>query len=157
MLNPKLRAVQKQSAVQRYLGEGEPPAAPPVEADKADLDGLLERKSYCILRGRLELLPSLRLVNRQGRVRSFDYSSLTGVNLDTPEELHIHFEGRELFTLTIAGKSLDRELLEALEWKRVLWIRELDDLVAAGVRKTEPNEPVVTGIRITKGSVTREW
>jgi|GEM_PF-6236562 len=154
MLNPKLRAAQKQSAVQRYLGEGEAPAAPPAEADQ---EGLLERKSYCILRGRLELLPSLRLVNRQGRVRSFDYSSLTGVNLDSPEALLIHFEGRDLFTLTITGKSLDRELLEALEWKRVLWIRELDDLIAAGVQKTEPDEPVVTGIRITKGSVSREW
>jgi hypothetical protein len=146
-------AVQRQSAVQRYLS-----AATVAEGDAEAIDeGLLERKSYCILRGRREMLTTLRLINLQGRVRSFDYSGFTGVNLDSPDALVLHYESRELFTVTIRGRLLDGELLEGLEWKRVLWIRELDELVAAGVRKHEAQEPLVTAIRIAKGSVSREW
>ena len=153
MLNPKLTAVHKQSAVQRYLGEEE---SSPLPAGGEELEAL-ERKSYRILRGRHQLLPSLRLVNRQGRVRSFDYSSVTGANMDRSDELVLHYEGRECYSLIIKGRDLDKELVQALDDKRVLWIKELDDLVAAAVRKEEPNEPVVTSIRISKGGASREW
>jgi hypothetical protein len=153
MSNPKLTAVHKQSALQRYLGEVEPS---PLPAGGEEMEAL-ERKSYCILRGRQQLQPSLRLVNRQGRVRSFDYSSVTGINMDHSDELVLHYEGRECYSLTIKGRDLDKELVQALDDKRVLWIKELDDLVAAAVRRDDANEPVVTSIRITKGNASREW
>jgi hypothetical protein len=154
MLNPKLTAVRKQSAVQRYLGKEQEAAAPgPETAPQPPL----ERQCYCILRGRFETLPSLRLVNRQGRVRSFDYSGITGANMDSPTELVVHYEGRECYTLTISGLDLDKELLDGFDDKRVLWVRELDELVAAAARKDDPDEAVVTAIRIVKGMASREW
>jgi hypothetical protein len=144
------------SAVQRYLGQ-EPP--PPGMEGMAALtpDQILERKSYCILRGRLPLPPTFRLINLQGRWRSFDYAALTGANMDNPQELLLHYEGRECYTLTVGGLDLDRELADAFDDKRVLWVRELDELVAAKIRKDDPGEPVVRRILIAEGMVSRAW
>jgi len=154
MHNPKLAAVQKLSAVQRYLGDGKGEDASGIVA-KAEPP--LERFSYCILRGRFEQLPSLELRNRQGQVRSLDYSGITGINMDAPDELVLHYEGRECYTIKIGGKDLDKELLAGVENKRVVWTQELDELEAAKARKDDPTEPVVTGIGIAKGIVSREW
>ena len=111
MHNPKLTAVQKQSAVQRYLG-GDTAEAMPDTA--VQIEEELKRISYCILRGRHQMLPALRLISQKGQVRSFDYSSLTGVNLNKPDELILHFEGRECYSLIISGLELNKELLECL-------------------------------------------
>lgn len=118
---------------------------------------MLERKSYCILRGRFEQLPSLELRNRRSQVRALDYSGITGVNMDGPDKLVVHYEGRECYTITIEGAGLDQELLEGLESKRVLWVQELDELEEAKARKDNQDEPVVREIGIAKGMVSREW
>lgn len=153
-----VRDASKASAFQRYLNpDPAPPAGGQAAAAATAEDRPLERKSYCILRGRFQPLLAVRLINRQGRVRSFDYGQLAGVTMDRPDELLLHIEGQECYTVSIQGKDLDAELLEALDNRRVLWVSELDELEAAGVRKEAPAEPVVTLIRISKGSVSREW
>jgi hypothetical protein len=119
----------------------------------------LERKSYCILRGRTErLLETLELVNRQGESRWFDWDEITGGNLDHPGRLLLHvLRGGEAYTVTVEGTALDRELAPGCKKKRVLWIRELDELSAAAAAKADPTEPVVTGIYIARESVSSEW
>jgi hypothetical protein len=59
--------------------------------------------------------------------------------------------------VTISGRGLAGELLDGLQSEKVEWIQELEELVAAGVAKADPAEPVVTGIYIREGSVSREW
>src|SRR5437763_625602 len=77
MLNPK-QAVAQKGMVERLFG-GEPPA-PVVRPTPEDATAVtpavndagepaLERRSYCILRGRIELPADLELTNRQGQLR----------------------------------------------------------------------------------------
>jgi hypothetical protein len=116
----------------------------------------LVRKSYCILRGRLETLPCLELANRQGETRLFPWSYFGGANLDHPGELVLLFDGPEGSTrITVSGRRLELELLGGVKSQRVSYIHELDDLAAAAVTHADPNEPVVTGIWIKGGG--REW
>jgi hypothetical protein len=154
----------KLSTVQRLI-QGTPASSPttkpettPASAPAAEVqEATLERKSYCILRGRLDLPEMLELLDRGGERRLFDYASITGVNMSHPGELVLHYEGRECYTITLTGQSLDAELLAGIKGKRVLWVRELDALVAAAIRREESAEPVVTSIAIKQGMVSREW
>jgi hypothetical protein len=160
MHNPKLAALQKQSAVERLFGrEAAAPVAPSpaaeVEPPREDHD--LVRKSYRILRGRLEPLAKLRLINRQGEAALVDYSSITWVNLRPSGELVLRISDGEAYTITISGRGLAGELLDAFQRERVEWVQELDELVAAGVVRADEGEPVVTGIFIQEGAVSREW
>ena len=164
MHNPKLTAVRRQSAVQRLLGRDAEPEAleqENPEGDKAATEAAkappLKRSCYLILRGRFEMLPSLKLYNRQGRLRSFDYASITGVNMDGPHKLVLHYEGRDCYTITLEGLDLDKELEDGIDDKLAVWIQEVDELTAAKIRKDDPEEGVVTGIRIEKGITSREW
>jgi hypothetical protein len=124
------------------------PDAPP-EAD-------VVRRSYCILRGRIEVLPSLELRNRRGQTRLIPWNYFGGAGLDHPGELVLLFDGPEgSCQVTVCGRGLDRELLEGVKAQRVSWIEELEDLAAAGVAGSDPAEPVVTGILIKGGG--RDW
>jgi hypothetical protein len=91
MHNPKLAAMQRQTAVERLFGKEAPVPAVPEEpaeaAEKQAEDNELLRKSYCILRGRVEPLSKLRLISRQGEAALVDYSSITWVNLRPSGEL----------------------------------------------------------------------
>ena len=164
MLNPK-QAVAQKGMVERLFG-GEPPA-PVVRPTPEDATAVtpavndagepaLERRSYCILRGRIELPADLELTNRQGQRRLFPWSYYSGADLDHPGEVVLLFDGPEGSSrITISGKGLDGELLAGIKAHRVTWIRELDQLAAAAVAKQDPTEPVVTGIFIAGGN--REW
>jgi hypothetical protein len=77
--------------------------------------------------------------------------------MDHPGELVLLFEGAASYTIRISGRGLDRELLAGIEAQRVAWIRELDDLVAAGVAQADPDEPVVTGIYIMQEIASQVW
>jgi len=163
MHNPKLDALrQKQSAVERLFGKDaagpEPPPAEVPAPQPANEDDLV-RKSYCILRGRFQLRPTLKVINRQGAIRLFPWSYFAGANVDHPGELVLLFEGADASsTITLRGHGLDGELLEGFEAHRVEWVKELDELVAAGaVAAAASGEGVVTGIHIKQGSVSREW
>ena len=163
MHNPKLDALQRQrqqTNVERLFGkdaalpEPPPPAAEPVA--EAAAEGDVVRRSYCILRGRIEMLPSLELKNRRGQTRLIPWHYFGGASLDHPGELVLLFDGPEgSCQVTLSGRGLDRELLEGVKAQRVSWICELDDLAAAGVARSDPAEPVVTGIWIKGGG--REW
>lgn len=153
--NPKLAAVQRQSTVDRLFGQEVPAVAAFAEAVAEEAD--LLRKSYCILRGRMEPPCKLRLLNRQGEAALVDYSALTWINLRPSGELVLRISDGEPYTVTISGRGLGGELLDGLQRERVEWIRELDELVAAGVAQADAAEPVVIGIHIKEGSVSREW
>jgi hypothetical protein len=144
------------SVVQRHLGNGANGSAESNET-KPPEEELLERMSYCLLRGRLPLPPMFRLINRQGRWRSFDYASLTGASMDGPDRLLLHYEGRECYTLILTGIDLDQELADAFDERRVKWVRELEVLQAQQVHQQHPGQAVVTSIRIDQGMVSRGW
>jgi len=161
MFNPKRDAIQRQrqqSHADWLFGKDAapremPPAAEPVI--EPVVEGDMVRRCYCILRGRMEILPSLELRNRKGQARLIPWSYFGGASLDHPGELVLLFDGPEgSCEVTIKGRSLDRELLGGVKAQRVSWICELDDLAAAGVARSDPAEPVVTGIWIKGG---REW
>ncbi len=152
MHNPKLQAVQRQSTVERLFGRDGAAMA----AEKPEEESALVRKSYCILRGRIETLPCLEVVNRQGETRLFPWSYFGGASMDHPGELVLIFDGPEGSSrITVSGRRLDRELLAGVKLQRVSWIRELEELAAAGVAQADPNEPVAMGIWIAGGG--REW
>jgi hypothetical protein len=160
MHHPKLAGLQKQTAVERLFGKEVPAQAVPVEpaaAATTAAESELLRKSYRILRGRLEPLSKLRLVNRQGEAALVDYSSITWVNLRPSGDLVLRVSDGEPYTVTISGRGLGGELFDGLQDEKVEWVQELEPLVAAGVAKADPAEPVVTGIYIREGSVSREW
>lgn len=162
MLNPKHHALQRQrqqSHADRLFGkdavppEPSPPAEPVVEPAA---EGDVVRRSYCILRGRIEAMPSLELKNRRGQTRLIPWHYFGGASLDHPGELMLLFDGPEgSCQVTLTGRGLDRELLGGIKAQKVSWICELDELAAAGVARSDPAEPVVTGIRIEGGG--REW
>jgi hypothetical protein len=166
MLNPKTAA--QQGMVEELFGEqrpghaarvtaAAPAAAPAPDPEPEDLPPL-ERRCYCILRGRFHILPTVELRNRQRQERWFDWDDITGGNLDDPGRLVLHVQrGGEAYTVTIAGRFLDRELAPGIRAKRVAWIHELDELAAAAVARADPAEPAVTGIHIVKGSASSEW
>jgi len=162
MHNPKLDALQRQrqqSHAERLFGKEPPPVAEAreeaVDVKPAD-EGDVVRKSYCILRGRIEMLPSLELKNRRGQTRLIPWHYFGGASLDHPGELVLIFDGPEgSCQVTLTGRGLDRELLEGIKAQKVSWICELDDLAAASVARSDPAEPVVTGIWIIGGG--REW
>lgn len=164
MLNRKTNALQRQqSHAERLFGNDaalpEPlPAAEPVvesvveTADESDV----VRRSYCILRGRMEMLLSLELRNRRGQTRLIPWQYFGGAGLDHPGELVLLFDGPDgSCQVTLTGRGLDRELLEGVKAQKVSWICELDEVAAAGVARSDPAEPVVTGISIKGGG--REW
>jgi len=164
--NPKLGPIQRQSAVARLLGDGAKgttaggPEQEEEDNEKAEATELppIERRSYCILRGRIERLESLELYNCRSQTRGFDWDDIVGHNLDDPGRLVLHVQrGSESYTVTIVGRGLDTELKAGIKRKRVDWIAELDELAAAAVAKADPTEPVVTGIHIVKGSASSEW
>src|SRR5215469_15351680 len=113
MHNPKLQAVQRQSTVERLFGrEGSATGA----TEKPGEESPLDRKSYCILPGRIESLPSLELINRQGESRLFPWSYFGGANLNHPGELVLIFDGPEGSSyITVSGRWLDQELLDGVK------------------------------------------
>lgn len=162
--NPKLNALKRQqSHAERLFGKDASVLPPPVavetpaEAESAvntTADENVVRKSYIILRGRIEALPSLELKNRQGQTRLFPWHYFGGANLDHPGELVLIFDGPEGSSqVTVGGRGLDVELLEGVKAQKVSLICELDDLGAAAAARS--GEPVVTGIWIKGGG--REW
>ncbi len=166
MHNPKLDALQRerqQSHAERLFGKDAPLPSPPVavetrvQAESAAnpaADGDVLRKSYIILRGRIEALPSLELRNCRGQTRLFPWHYFGGANLDHPGELVLIFDGPEgSCQVTLQGRGLDVELLEAVKAQKVSLICELEDLSAAAAARS--GEPVVTGIWIKGGG--REW
>lgn len=162
MHNPKLDALQRQrqqSHAERLFGKEPMPVVEAREeavATKPPAESDIVRKSYCILRGRIEMLPSLELKNRRGQTRLIPWHYFGGASLDHPGELMLIFDGPEgSCQVTINGRGLDRELLEGIKVQKVSWICELDDLAAASVVQSNPAEPVVTGIWIKGGG--REW
>jgi hypothetical protein len=167
MHNPKLDALQRQqrqqSHAERLFSKDPLPPPTPVavetragaeSAAHTTADGDVVRKSYIILRGRIEALPSLELKNRRGQTRLFPWHYFGGASLDHPGELVLIFDGPEgSCQVTLHGRGLDVELLGGVKAQKVSLICELDDLAAAaGVRA---GEPVVTGIWIKGGG--REW
>jgi hypothetical protein len=170
MHSNKLNALQQQrqqSHAERLFGKDASLPVPPVQAASeasattgsttgtaAESD--VVRRSYCILRGRIEQLASIKVMNRKGQKRVFPWSYFAGANMDDPGELVLIFDGPEGSSLvTVSGKGLDVELLSGVEDNRVEWICELDEVVAAAVYREEPTTPVVTGIAIQGGG--REW
>lgn len=162
MHNPKLESLrrqQHQSHAERLFSKdvapaAEVPEAVPVAASAAEDD--VVRRSYCILRGRIETLPSLELRNRRGQRRLIPWHYFGGASLDHPGELVLIFDGPEgSCQVTLSGRGLDRELLEGIKAQRVSWIEELEELGAAGAARSDPADPVVTGIYIKGGG--REW
>ena len=61
--------------------EEQAPVAPPA---KPAADGDVVRRSYIILRGRIEALPSLELRNNRGQIRLFPWHYFGGAGLDHP-------------------------------------------------------------------------
>jgi hypothetical protein len=161
MLNPKLDALQRQrqNHVDRLFSKDAAPPETVPEAGpvpEAAPEGDIERRSYLILRGRIEALPALELKNRRGQTRLLPWTYFGGASLDHPGELVLYFDGPEgSCQVTLNGRGLDRDLLAGVKAQRVSWIQELDDLAAAGVARSDPAEPVVTGIWIKGGG--REW
>ena len=168
--NPKLNALQQQrqqSHAERLFGKDAGLPLPPPEAasEAAAATGSVTgtaaenevvRRSYCILRGRIEALPSLELKNRRGQTRLIPWHYFGGASLDHPGELVLIFDGPEgSCQVTVSGRGLDLELLEGIKAQKVSWIVELDELTAADVARKDPKEPVVTGIGIQGGG--REW
>lgn len=161
MPNPKLDALRRQlqTNVELLFGKdaallAEAAADPVAETvTKPAPESDVVRRSYCILRGRIEQLPSLELTNRRGHTRLIPWHYFGGASLDHPGELVLFFDGPEgSCQVTLSGRGLDREPLEGIKAQKVSWIRELDDLAAAGVARSNPAEPVVTGIWIKGGS-----
>lgn len=164
MHNPKLDALRRESAsnVERLFGVPGPAVAralpaPELLAAQADEESPLVRKSYCILRGWRQSLSRLRLISRQGEIALVDYGSITWVNFRQSGDLVLRVNDGEPYTVTLRGQGLGGELLDGLQRERVEWIRELDALVAAGISRDDPEQPVVTGIHIAEGSVSRAW
>jgi hypothetical protein len=164
MHNPKLAAMQRQNTVARLLGKEEPARPAPPDsggqqekpAEKAEKSDVV-RRSYCILRGRIEPLSKLRLINRQGEAALVDYGAITWVNLRPDGALVLRVTDGEPYTVTISGQGLAGELLDGLQDEKVEWICELEGLAAAAATRADPAEGVVTGIYIKEGSVSREW
>jgi hypothetical protein len=164
--NPKLGALQRQeSHAERLFGkDASLPVPPPVAVEtragaeaaasssaKPDGDVIL-RKSYLILRGRIEVLPNVKLINRRGEKRVFPWNHFAGAALDHPGELVLIFDGPEgVSRITIGGHGLDPELLGGIEELHVEWIRELTELEAAAARRA--GEPAVTFIGIEGGGI----
>jgi len=169
MHNPKLDALRRQrqqSHAERLFGKDASLPPPPLvavetrpveeSAAKTAADGDVVRRSYIILRGRIEALPSLELKNRQGQTRLFPWHYFGGASLDHPGELVLTFDGPEgSCQVTISGRALDVELLEGIKAQKVSLICELDELAAADVARLDPAAPVVAGIGIKGGG--REW
>src|SRR5579884_1884989 len=173
MHNPKLDALQRQrqqSHAERLFGKEAAALAPvPVSAPAPVPDpmsgsasgeeavkGDLVRRSYIILRGRIEVLPSLELKNRQGQTRLIPWHYFGGASLDHPGELVLLFDGPEgSCQVTVSGRGLDGELLDGIKAQKVSLIQELDDITAADVTQKNPAEPVVRGIRSKGGG--RDW
>lgn len=163
--NPKLNALQRQqSHAERLFGkDASLPPPPPVAAEtraaaesvaNTATDSDVVRKSYIILRGRIEALPSLELKNRQGQTRLIPWHYFGGAGLDHPGELVLIFDGPEgSCQVTLHGRSLDVELLEGVKAQKVSVICELDELGAAAAARD--GEPLVSGIWIKGGG--REW
>ena len=167
MHNPKLDALQRQrqlSHAERLFSKDPLPPSPPAaetregaeDTGKTPAAGDVVRRSYIILRGRIEALPSLELKNRRGQTRLIPWHYFGGASLDHPGELVLTFDGPEgSCQVTLSGRGLDRELLEGVKAQKVSLICELDELASAGVARSDPAEPVVTGIWIKGGG--REW
>jgi hypothetical protein len=170
MHSNKLNALQQQrqqSHAERLFGKDAglplppPEAAPEVSAATGTApgpatEGTVVRRSYCILRGRIEQLASIKVMNRKKQQRVFPWSYFAGANMDDPGELVLIFDGPEGPSLvTVSGKGLDVELLAGVEDNRVEWICELDEVAVAAVYREDPTSPVVTGISIQGGG--REW
>jgi len=167
MHNPKLDALQRQrqqSHAERLFSKDMMPPPPPAaqtrdgaeDAGNASAASDVVRKSYIILRGRIEVLPSLELKNRRGQTRLIPWHYFGGASLDHPGELVLTFDGPEgSCQVTLSGRGLDRELLEGVKAQKVSLICELDELALAGAVRSDPAEPVVTGIWIKGGG--REW
>lgn len=166
MHNPKFDALQRQrqqSHAERLFGKDASQPPPPVAAETravaesgADTatGGDVVRKSYIILRGRIEALPSLELKNRQGQTRLIPWHYFGGASLDHPGELVLTFDGPEgSCQVTLQGRGLDVELLEGVKAQKVSLICELDELGAVAAARA--GEPAVTGIWIKGGG--REW
>jgi hypothetical protein len=165
MPNPKFDALQRQrqqSHAERLFSKDPlpvPMSAPAPGPESAtekgpSVEGDVVRRSYIILRGRIEALPSLELKNRRGQTRLIPWHYFGGASLDHPGELVLMFDGPEgSCQVTLSGHGLDGELLEGIKAQKVSLIRELDDLAAAAV--TRSGEPVVTGVWIKGGG--REW
>lgn len=155
--SPKL-VIPRPSTVERLLGR-EPAAEAPERteagaASVAEGDGELARRSYVILRGRIESLPSLALVNRRGQTRLIPWQYFAGASCDHPGELVLLFDGPEgTCRVTLSGRGLDGELLEGIKAQKVSLIRELDELAAAAAGQA--GEPAVTGVWLKGGG--REW
>src|SRR5579884_716473 len=167
MHNPKLDALQRQrqqSHAERLFSKDMMPPPPPAaqtrdgaeDAGNASAASDVVRKSYIILRGRIEVLPSLELKNRRGQTRLIPWHYFGGASLDHPGELVLTFDGPEgSCQVTLSGRGLDRELLEGVKAQKVSLICELDELALAGAVRSRSEEPVVTGIWIKGGG--REW
>lgn len=165
MHNPKFDALQRQQRQQSHaerLFSKDPPPPPAVAVEtraaesvaNATADSDVVRKSYIILRGRIEALPSLELKNRQGQTRLIPWHYFGGASLDHPGELVLIFDGPEgSCQVTLSGGGLDGELLEGIKAQKVSLICELDELSAAAAVRA--GEPVVRGIWIKGGG--REW
>src|SRR5262249_30458559 len=93
--NPKLTALQRQqSHAERLFGKDSPLPPPPSVAAETQAgeesnvvrttEGDVVRKSYIILRGRIEALPSLELKNLQGQTRLFPWNYFGGADLNHP-------------------------------------------------------------------------
>jgi hypothetical protein len=158
--NPLPRQRQ-QSQVERLFGKDPPPppsspSQPVAQAAEPAAEGDVSRLSYLILRGRIESPPALELRNRRGQARLIPWNYFGGASLDHPGELVLTFDGPAgPCQVTVSGRGLNVDLLEGVKEQRVSWIQELDELAAAAVARTDPAEPVVTGIRIEGGG--REW
>jgi hypothetical protein len=172
MPNPKFDALHRQrqqSHAERLFSKEPLPPAPQQVAEVAETragaeesfvhtstDDTLKRRSYIILRGRIEPLPSLELKNRRGQTRLLPWNYFGGANLDHPGELVLFFDGPEgSCQVTVNGRGLDVELLDGIKAQKVSLIQELDDLAVAAVAREDPDEPVVTGVWIKGGG--REW
>jgi hypothetical protein len=167
MFNRKLETSQRLDAAEELFGKEEPgpwtqrtaavqesPAA--ANTQNPQEEEALVRRSYRILRGRIEHLRSLTVMNRQRQRRVIPWNYFGGASMDLPGELVLTFDGPEgSSTVTVHGDGLDKELLPGVEANRVEYIHELDDITAADVRRKFPGEPVVTGIHIAGGK--REW
>jgi hypothetical protein len=163
--NPKLNALrQQQSHAERLFGKDASLPPPPAVAAETragaesaattSTDGDVVRKSYIILRGRIEVLPSLELRNSRGQTRLFPWHYFGGASLDHPGELVLIFDGPEGSSqVTLHGGGLDGELLEGIKAQKVSLICEQDELAAAAALRA--GEPVVKGIWIKGGG--REW
>src|SRR5579884_3214278 len=167
MHNPKLDALQRQrqqSHAERLFSKDMMPPPPPAaqtrdgaeDAGNASAASDVVRKSYIILRGRIEVLPSLELKNRRGQTRLIPWHYFGGASLDHPGELVLLFDGPEgSCQVTVSGRGLAGELLDGIKAQKVSLIQELDDITAADVTRKNPAEPVVRGIRIKGGG--RDW